>query len=214
VKKSFSIEENIRIIPIDKLDGAQLQKRTAGLQTSVIFNRVYLFAAKKLRDYQSSKVYIISYVLSLLILMIITVLAFTAINYALYKINVNSFQITTTSSAFDFFYYSFSKFFFNSISEISAFSIIARSASMAEMFLASFLVVIFAVLLFSVRSEKYTAELNSAISSIEKDGKSVETIIIDEYKLSGVYEAIQELVKVRSDLAGFIQKITNAIDNA
>lgn len=213
-KKNFSIDESIRILPIDQLDKNQLKQRTMGLQSTVIFNKVCLFTAKKLRDYQNSKIYIISYIISLLILVFITALSFTVINFALFKVNSNSFHTLNTPSIFSFFYYSFNKLFFNSVSEISPISMVAQISSMLEMFLAFFTGVIFVVLVFSVRSEKYALELNSTITSIEQDGRSVENIIIDEYQLSSIDAAIQELIKVQADFVGFIQKISKAIDNA
>ncbi|HYA34684.1 MAG TPA: hypothetical protein VEF03_03645, partial [Candidatus Binataceae bacterium] len=48
--------------PVENLNANQLQLRTTSLQMAMIFNRLCIFAGKKLRDYQESRLDVISYI--------------------------------------------------------------------------------------------------------------------------------------------------------
>ena len=131
---SFSLDESIKNLPVESLDPKQLEKRTANLQISVLFNRICLFAVKKLRDYQNSRLNIVSYVFTILLLIVLTIFSFAIINLGLFKINHEFFSFSTIPSFFTFFYYSFNNLLFNSIQEITPVMSISQSVSMIESF--------------------------------------------------------------------------------
>ena len=207
----FTLDESIKNLPLEKLDQKQMEKWTTNLQMSVLFNRVCLFAAKKLRDYQNSGINIISYVLTILMLIVLTIFSFATINYALFKIDAGLFSYPVIPSFFTFFYYSFNSLLFNSIQEITPIMPISQIVSMMEFFFALFLVVIFVSLLLSVRNQRHTEELNEVIKGIEGQGKDMEGFIRDEYKINSIDDAIAELEKLKAGMAKFIYKITEII---
>lgn len=207
----FALDESIKNLPVESLDQKQMETWTANLQMSVLFNRVCLFAAKKLRDYQNSGLNVISYVLTILVLTALTVFSFAAINYGLFKIDSGLFSYSATPNFFTFFYYSFNNLIFNSIREITPILPISQTVSMIEYFLALFLVVIFVSLLFSVRSQRHTEELNEIIKGIAGQGKDMEGFIKDEYKINSIDDAMVELEKLKAGMIKFIYKITESI---
>ena len=207
----FALDESIKNLPVESLDQKQMEKWTANLQMSVLFNRVCLFAAKKLRDYQNSGLNVISYVLTILVLIVLTVFSFAAINYGLFKIDSGLFSYSATPNFFTFFYYSFNNLLFNSIREITPILPISQTVSMIEYFLALFLVVIFVSLVFSVRSQRHTEELNELIKEIVGQGKDMEGFIKDEYKINSIDDAMVELEKLKAGMIKFIYKITESI---
>lgn len=207
----FALDESIKNLPVESLDQKQMETWTANLQMSVLFNRVCLFAAKKLRDYQNSGLNVISYVLTILVLIVLTVFSFAAINYGLFKIDSGLFSYSATPNFFTFFYYSFNNLLFNSIREITPILPISQTVSMIEYFLALFLVVIFVSLVFSVRSQRHTEELNELIKEIAGQGKDMEGFIKDEYKINSIDDAMVELEKLKAGMIKFIYKITESI---
>jgi len=207
----FTLDESIKNLPLEKLDQKQMEKWTTNLQMSVLFNRVCLFAAKKLRDYQNSGVNFISYVLTILMLIVLTIFSFATINYALFKIDAGLFSYPVVPSFFTFFYYSFNSLLFNSIQEITPAMPISQIVSMMESFFALFLVVIFVSLLLSVRSQRQAEELNEVIKGIGGQGKDMEGFIRDEYKINNIDDAMAELEKLKAGMAKFIYKITEII---
>lgn len=207
----FALDESIKNLPVESLDQKQMETWTANLQMSVLFNRVCLFAAKKLRDYQNSGLNVISYVLTILVLIVLTVFSFAAINYGLFKIDSGLFSYSATPNFFTFSYYSFNNLLFNSIREITPILPISQTVSMIEYFLALFLVVIFVSLLFSVRSQRHTEELNELIKEIVGQGKDMEGFIKDEYKINSIDDAMVELEKLKAGMIKFIYKITESI---
>lgn len=207
----FALDEGIKDLPVVNLDQKQIEKRTINLQTSVLFNRICLFAAKKLRDYQNVGLNVISYVLTILLLIILTIFSFAVINSGLFKINSDFFSFSAIPSFFTFFYYSFNNLLFNSIKEIISVMPISQTASMIESFFALFLIVIFISLLLSVRSQRHTEELNEVIKGIEAEGTKMEGFIKNEYKVNSIEDAMAELEKLKAGLIGFIYKITEII---
>ncbi|HAG49715.1 MAG: hypothetical protein A2X87_00255 [Deltaproteobacteria bacterium GWC2_42_51] len=208
---SFALDESIKNLPVASLDQKQMEKWTTNLQMSVLFNRVCLFAARKLRDYQNSGLNIVSYVLTILMLIVLTIFSFAVINYGLFKIDANLFGYSVAPTFFTFFYYSFNNLLFNSIREIAPTMPISQTASMIESFFALFLVVIFVSLLLSVRSQRHAEELNEVIKGIEGQGKDMEGFIKDEYKINSIDDAMAELEKLKAGMAKFIYKITESI---
>jgi hypothetical protein len=190
---------------------SRANNETANLQTSVLFNRVCLFAAKKLRDYQNSGLNIIYYVLTILLLILITIFSFAVINFGLYKIDSAFFGFPDIPNFFTFFYYSFNNLLFNQIQELIAVGPISQTVSMIESFFALFLIVIFVSLLISVRGQKHTEELNEVIKGVEEQGSSMEGFIRDEYKINNIEDAMAELEKLKAGLTKFIFKITESI---
>ncbi|KKT64993.1 MAG: hypothetical protein UW60_C0048G0002 [Candidatus Woesebacteria bacterium GW2011_GWA2_44_33] len=208
---SFALDESIKNLPVQSLDQKQLEKWTSNLQTSVLFNRVCLFVSRKLRDYQNSGLNIVSYVLTILLLIVLTVFSFAVINFGLYKINGNFFSLSAASTFFTFFYYSFNNLLFNSIKEIVPTMPISQTVSMLESFFALFVVVIFVALLLSVRSQRYAEELNEVIKGIKEQGTEMEGFIKDEYKINSIEDAMAELEKLKAGTAKFLYKITESI---
>lgn len=208
---SFALDESIKNQPFEKLDKKQLEKWITNLQLSVLFNRICLFVAKKLRDYQSSGVTVLSFVLTLLMLIVLTIFSFATINYALFKIHADLFSYPVAPSFFTFFYYSFNGLLSKSIQQITPIMPISQIVSMIESFFALFLVGIFVSLLLSVRSQRYAEELNETIKSIEGQGKDMEGFICVEYKMTSIDDAIAKLKKMEAGLVKFIYKITEII---
>lgn len=207
----FALDENIKNVPVESLDQKQLEKWTTNLQTSVLFNRVCLFISKKLRDYQNSRINVASYVLTILVLIILTTFSFATINFGLFKINSEFFSYSTTPSFFTFFYYSFNNFVFNSIKEILPLAPIAQIVFMIEIFFALVVGAILISLFLSTRNQKHTEELNEVIEGIERQGAEMEGFIKDEYKIRNIEDAMVELEKLKAGLTKFIYKITESL---
>ncbi len=124
------------------MDEKQLQKWTTGVQWLALFNRVCLFVAKKIKSYQDSQFNIVSSVFGILLLVLYTVFSFSLLNLGLFKINPNYFSFLAEPTFFNFIYYSFNNFLFNSIQEIVAKAPVAQVISMIESVFALFLIAI------------------------------------------------------------------------
>ena len=209
---SLKLGKKIKSLRVADLNSKQMEKRTTNLQTSVLFNRICLFTAKKLRDYQNSGFNIIYYIVTILALLILTVFSFAVINYALFKINSDFFSSSMSdTNFFTFFYYSFNNFLFNSIPEIVPTHAISQSAFMLESLFTIFLTLIFVSLLLSFRNQKHIKELSTVIKEIKKEGEDMEVFIKEEYKIKNIKDAMAELEKLQAGLVKLIYKITEAI---
>jgi hypothetical protein len=208
----FTLDNDIRNLPVEKMDQYQLEEWTNKLQVSVLFNRAYLFLAKKLKDYQNSGLDSAAQALKILLLTLLTIFSFTAINYGLYKIDVSFFAYSNKPIFFTFLYYSFNTLLFNSIKDIVPTMQLSQAISMVESFFAFILITIFVSLLFSSKSQRHTEELNEIIGGLEKQGSGMEGFIRDEYSINSIDDAIEKLEKSKSGLIKIIYKLSDFVE--
>lgn len=197
------IDDEIKDLKVVEMNSAQIQKWTNNLQLTIIINKGCFFLSSRLQEYQKSNLNIIFYLLNLFVLLFITVFFFSGMNYALYRIEQNSYYITEGQSFFNFFYYSFNTIFFSSIPEITASSNFAHTLKMLEIIFSFLLITIFTVLIFNIKSKKHTDELGKIIHELTVQGLQIESRIQSEYKMS-INDAIVELERLKSGLINFI----------
>lgn len=130
-----------------------------------------------------------------------TILSFAIINnLAMFRFDSGLYIAAREPTFFDFFHYSFKTFLFSSTKEIEAIRPLSQSLAMIENFFALFLGIIFASLLISVRSQRYSDDLDRAITMIEKQGKIMELQIIQDFKIKTMDEAIAELDRAKAGM--------------
>ena len=142
----------------------------------------------------------------ILVLAFQTVISFALANFGIYKLDPGQFAASEPLGLFDFFYYSFNALLFNSTPNVTPFKHLAQFAFMAETSCIFFLVVIFISLLFSVRSQRQTEELDQAIRAIENEGRQMEGFIQAEYRFQSIEEAMLELGQLKAGMADFLLK--------
>lgn len=199
------------LTPVEALDADQLKRRISTLTDAVVYNRMCLFVARKLRDYQHSGVSVSLSVLAILFLAFLTVLSFSGINYALYKLDPTSFKITESASFFDFFYYSFNGLVFNHVAELTPATRASQSAWMLQLSFVIFLTFFLVTLAFSVLLQRRADELNSVIQSLETEGTEMEEFIRSRYQIGSMEDAISELREAKSTLLKLIFFLTERI---
>lgn len=204
------------IVP-EKFNEEQLTKWATGLQTVILYNRACLFLARKLQQYQRSRLNIVFYIFSLVALAIVTVVGFGGINLSLYKIDHSlfSYAYDRPPTAFTFFYYSFSYVFPGASSGLSPVLPVSQTFQMIETVSGVFLIVLMVALFFTVSDERYTRELNTAINGLEKEGQEMEAFITTEYRVSTVHDAIASLASVpraKAAFIGYIEWLTKEIE--
>jgi hypothetical protein len=166
---SCGLGADLRHVPRDTLDSKQLEKWTTQLQLAVLYNRACLFIAKKLQDYQSSKLNFLAYVFSLIALTIITILVFGGVNLALFKIEPAMFSRVDDPTVFAFIYYSFNNLFRTSANVISPTLPLSQFVYMLEVFFEFLLGALLVSLFFSVSNDRYVKELNKVVGGLEQD---------------------------------------------
>lgn len=208
---TFALAEDIRNIPVDTMDAPQLEKWNTSLQMSVLFNRLCLFSAKKLRDYQRSNWQIIPSVFGLLGLIIFTVISFSGVYYGLFKLDNGLFRYSEEPSWFIFFYFSFNNLILNTTAELAPAVPLSQAVYMLQAFL-SFLVGIILVTLFiSHRAQKASSSLDEVISAVETQGQEMETFIQSEYKVSSIQSAIDQLNEAKASAVKIIYWLSKGI---
>jgi hypothetical protein len=205
------LDENSMKLPVERMEEKQIEKWTTNLQQLVLFNRLCLFVAKGLKSYRESGISLISLIISILFLALYTIFSFALINFGLYKINSNFYFFTHTPTFFTFFYYSFNLLLLNSVQEITAASPFSQTILMIESFYGLFLVAIFISLTLSVKSQKYTDELNEVIKNLAEEGRRIEQHIKEQYDLDSISAALEALQKVKASIIDWLYTLTKTI---
>jgi hypothetical protein len=98
-KKVLIVEKAIKELPAETMFDQMTQQQRAtwssNLQMAIILNRGCKFFSRKLEDYQRSKITAVFYILNFLALMILSILMFSLINFAIYKIDQSNYVLTT-----------------------------------------------------------------------------------------------------------------------
>ncbi|MDI3090000.1 hypothetical protein QJ133_02260 [Priestia megaterium] len=209
---SMSLDESIKNIPIEQLTETQLEKRRTSLHNSIITNRLFLFTANKLRDYQKSRLNFVSYILSVVSITIMTVLSFSLINFAMFKIDSSMFNYDKYPSFYTFFYYTFNDLLSNPIAELEPALPMTQIVAMLGTFFTFLIGAIFVGLIFSVRSQRYDEELTDIVKRINNHGGELETFIKEEYKIKSLEDALLEVEKMKGSLVKLIYKFTESIN--
>lgn len=211
LSSSYQLDAALRAIPRDSLSETQLQTWVGNLQIPVLHNRLSLFVARRLRDFQKSRINIAFYLLGLVGLLIFTIFTFSAINFALYKTAPGLYAASGSLVWFDFFYYSFNTLF-QASSGIEPLSILTKSVQMIEMLFAFLLLTILLAQLVVIHNEKYATEMDGVVKDLEQESKEVEQLITSEFSLNSIQEAITILTQAKAGFLGLILGITKNLE--
>lgn len=208
-KDLYMIGEDVKQLPLESRSEQQVTKYSTALQWAVMFNRMALYLAKKLRDYRSRKINYIGYIASVVLLILFTVISFALINQGLFRYDATFFA-ANHPSFFTFFYYAFNVYIFSSIPDISPLVWQAQLSVVIESILAFLVVVILFSIYINLKSNRYDTELSRGISDLEAEGGAMEEIIQAEYNL-GIEDALQQLQQLQAGTVKFLLSLTAEI---
>ena len=208
---TLALDADLRDLPVDQLGPDQLVKWNESLQNSVIYNRICLFTARTLRDYQRSSWHTIPSLFGILSLAIFTVIVFTGIYHALYKIDPQLFSFRDPPTIFTFLYFSFNALVVSSIEELRASAMLSQSVYMMQQGLIFLLGAILITLVFSHKAQRSSSDLDDAIASAEKAAANVEGWIQSEYRMASITTAMEHLRRAESNMISFIAWLSKGI---
>jgi hypothetical protein len=205
----LKVDASVRNLPVEMMTTKELELRNTGLQNIVLYNRACLLISKKMRDYQRSGANVAAYVLSLVALLLLAIMAFAFINYALFKIDHSLYKFTySKESIFAFVYYSAGSMFYASNGLVPV-EPLSQFVQLIQFLCAVLLIVILVTVVFSLRNERYSTELEQVVASLEAEGRFAETLLMSEFNLDSIQSAIDALQKAKAGLAGLILYLTN-----
>jgi len=211
VKNGLKIAEEIKETEFDSMSDEQKTKWSQNLQLSIILNKVFYFLTSKLRKFQKSRLNIIYYFINILNTVFLTTIIFTFQNFALYKIDPNSFNTVPKGNIIFFFYYSFNTLFTNSINDFYPISDMARLLNSFETFFAFVLLAILFFLLTTIVRDKHNEEINSTITTFKDKGKDLEVFINQEFNID-IDKALVILETFKSNMLSIIYYFIKNID--
>ncbi len=209
VKNAYKIPDQLKLK--ENLDEQETKTIQTNLQIVTICNKICYFIATKLKKFKKLKINLVYYFLNLFYTFCFTIINFTFINFALFKIDHFAFNSSSNLNLLSFLYYSINTFFRVSIPDFYPISTIARLINSVELIFACSLFAIVIFLFTSIIKERHDEEISTAIINIKDQGKSLEAFISDEFKIS-VEQAIDQMEKLKSSLINIIYYLTKNID--
>lgn len=208
----FALDGESKGVDVALLDSSQKKERQTKLEYSVIHNRICLFVAHKLDDYQKSGWKLLPSVFNVLSLLFWNVFFFSILYYSLWKIDPDEFALNAAARYFDFYYFSFNNLIFNSISEVLPNGDIARVFYILQIFSLFLVLAIFMSSYFSHQSDKHTADISEVIQKLDAGAANMEDHMRSEFSVENVEAAISSLRDLESALLNFILGLTNRLD--
>lgn len=181
------------------------------LQFVLIINKICYFLMSKLRNFKRSKIAVLYSILSIVGSVFITIIVFSFINFAIYKLSPSSFSNPNLGRFVYFLYYSFNTIFTNSINDFYPTGDIARLINCIEIFFGFIILVILFFLLTTILKEKHNEQIDGVISAVDSQATMIERFIEDEYKLSPI-QALKEIEKVKGSMLKIIYYFINSIE--
>ena len=187
------------------------KQRVAKLQSSLLFNRLFLFAAKYLRRFRDSRLYTLFFSGGVLWTFALTVVSFALINLGVFKLDPSQYTVASSHNLLDFAYLAFGAIFFNQVDIITPATTLSRTVFMGEALFGVLLLVIFVSTVVNAQTERYQRELDKAIEVVEGQGAQLATRIKVEFSLS-IREAEELLRKAESSLISAILFLSEHTD--
>ena len=121
----------------------------------------------------NSRTYMLSFFGKTLFSFLISVVYFSGINYAIYKIDSSAFKIGNTSSYFDFMYYSFFLIFPEGV-DIEPVTMMSKIARMAGVFTSAILNLLLLAFYLTISNERLKENLSNLITLTDKYSQDIE----------------------------------------
>jgi hypothetical protein len=203
---------SIRALPEGEMTKEQLATRNDEMQNVLLYNRACLLISKKLRGYRDSGANIASYLLNFATLLVFTILSFALINDALYKTDHALYRFTTGNDSFaTFFNYSAGSLVYLSYGLMPS-APLSQGVHLVELVFGVLLVAILATTIFFLRSEKYMAQLENVIVTLQQKGQAAEETITRDFHQSSIDVATEALAKSEKTMPGVVRHLTKEIE--
>jgi len=203
----FILDQNIRGVPISDLDERQIQVWSHKLSFVVLYNSIGLFIANKLEDFQNSNVAVIQYILQILFIFIVSVLAFAAIHFALYKIDSSQYLSNNLLLFWSFFYFSFCNMVLYSIPGLVSVGQFSQLINMIQFLCSLILIGVFITVVMQIKHASSKVELRKIVERLKSNADDVQDFIRREYLLQSFDEAIAELRRLETGMIRIIMSI-------
>lgn len=202
-RKTGKENEYLKITSIEELK--ENKELVSMVETRLLINRLLLFSAKKLKDYNNSKSYIFQDVILFITTVIIGIISFSLINYGIFKIENLNYRILEGIPTFiDFILYTISC----SNGYILPITMLTKILEIVKALIFFIFSGLFVCTFLEGSKKKQKDGIESVIASINDSAKMEENKIIKQELFEDIDSAIKGLQQMHSSLVGIILKIT------
>ena len=208
IKKQFALPQEIKSTAIERFRPDQKSKWETHLQLLLLANRGTTFIASKLRKFQESRLIILYFIFGLLFTFLATVALFAIVNLGLHKIDPRAFSDASPKGILFFLYYSLNTILTNSVADFYPISPVSRLLNTAEIFMGFVIIVILFFMYTNIKGDKAKTEMDSLVTSLEKQGSELEIFINQEFSMD-ITQAMAEVEKLPGNFIKIIYYFTS-----
>lgn len=207
----FKLGYDLSKISIKDLSDKQYQSWLQKLESTVLYNRLFLFISKKFGEYLNTKLYMLFIIINIISLMILTIVCFFMINLSLYKLNSYAFLSNEEFSIFDIFLYTVTTLFsLINISGLVPNNIYSEIVYIILSMLGYFMLIIFIGLFIKIKGQREESDISNLVAMYNDEARKLEILMSKELQVSNISDAISELERAESALIKFFLKISSS----
>ena len=193
---------------VEALQQAINNDESKKLTRLVMLNYCLKYLSGNLNNFKGQKAFLLSWLLQLFYYIFISVVYFTFINYQLYNLDSNHFNVITDPNIFDFFYYSFKTITFNNIDSITPSSVMSKSFELFSFLTVGvFLFVVIVSVFFSLNQQKIKDNVRLATEICDAQNK-----LLIEHVKSEFGTDIETAKKEITEIGSSLQKLKDLLD--
>ncbi len=197
----------------EKTDSEKLIRRQNQHLKSLLVTKIALnFIGEKLQSFSNKGVFLLYMLGKVIITFNLCIVMFTFINYALYKISFDNFQIRRDNpvTVFDFLVYSFYSIIPDGV-YVEPISNIAWSIKMISSYIGVVLIGIFLMSGISIFTTNYEKTIEVVVNYSSSQAKKIEKHLLERYSL-GLKEAVKRLKETDSTIIEYLEELDDLSD--
>lgn len=184
------------------------QIKSKKLEDLIYLNYFITYLRDNLSGFGGKKAFLISWVYQLTLFLTITVAFYTFVNFELYIINANNFDVVGIPKFFDFLYYTIKTITFSNIEIIQPLSVIVRVVEILSFITLGIFSLIFTVsIIYSLRQERFNENIKQAKEFCLIQDKIISDHIREKYNTD-----IQTVLNESSNIKNSLFKLKKVIE--
>lgn len=197
----------------EKTDSEKLIRKQNQHLESLLFTKIALnFIGEKLQSFSNKGVFLLYMLGKVIITFNLCIVMFTFINYALYKISFDNFQIRRDNpvTVFDFLVYSFYSIIPDGV-YVEPISNIAWSIKMISSYIGVVLIGIFLMSVISTFTTNYEKTIEVVVKYSSSQAQKIEKHLLERYSF-GLKEAVKRLKETDSTIIEYLEELDDLSD--
>lgn len=194
---------------VTKLEKDGVDKENKSLKRLIMMNYAIETIADRLNGFRGKRAFLIALFYELVVFLFLSIFLFWFINYQLFQISSDNFQVIGSPNAFDFLYYTIKKITFGDVDYLKPLTTIAKVFEILSFFVIGvFALIIIVSMFFALRNDKINENVKLTTALCSEQNR-----VIKEYVVAQYGKDIQTAVSEVQTIGDSLKRLKSIIDN-